>query len=449
MKIETSWILTKKRIVVMAAVIVAIMAIVPAVCYEIIALKTKDRIYDDLEKLPEREVGIVLGTGPTTMTGESNSYFLYRIDAAEELYKAGKIKYILISGDNSRKDYSEPDVMKDSLVARGIPEEVIYLDYAGFRTLDSVVRSKKVFEQTTMIVISQQFHNERSLALGDWQGMELIGYNAKETSSRFHTIRAHIREGFARVKLLLDMLTNKQPKFLGKPIEIGEGCIQSDINHISETQKNIVIEETNGLKIYYPQYTNIDLVCGEMPNPKENRVLFCCEAAFTGELLKEFKHSNIAGHHVSSGEYFKGYSSRANTGCFAFYNDTKTWDFCMNDYAKVLKSAVKRNGMAFGQSMIIYKGAVQKTIIPRNPSSKNEYRALCELNGKLCVIDTNGVMEYRRFVQCLMNTQVTHAIYLDMGGGWNYSYYRDNMNSTQFIHSQRIPYTTNWIVFSK
>ncbi|MDO4959619.1 MAG: ElyC/SanA/YdcF family protein [Prevotellaceae bacterium] len=204
--------------------------ILPVLAYSVVAYKAADRIYDDVKAIPYNEVGMVLGTGPTTVSGKANVYFSYRIDAVEELYKAGKIKFILISGDNSTKDYSEPDAMKDSLVARGIPYDVIYLDYAGFRTLDSVVRSKKIFGQNRMTVISQRFHNERSIILGDWQDMDLIGYNAKDTSLRFYHIKTHVREGYARIKLLLDIFVGKQPKFLGETIEIGDGKPQKDVN---------------------------------------------------------------------------------------------------------------------------------------------------------------------------------------------------------------------------
>lgn len=204
--------------------------VLPILAYSVVAFKASKRIYDDVTSVPYNEVGMVLGTGPTTVTGRPNSYFIYRLDATEELYKAKKIKFILISGDNSREDYSEPDAMKDSLVARGIPSDVIYLDYAGFRTLDSVVRSKKVFGQKKLTVISQRFHNERSIILGDWQDLDIVGYNAKETSSKFHRIKAHVREGYARIRLLIDILIGTQPKFLCNPIEIKEGNPQIDVN---------------------------------------------------------------------------------------------------------------------------------------------------------------------------------------------------------------------------
>lgn len=179
--------------------------------------------------MPYNDVGMVLGTGPKTKSGATNLFFLYRINAAAALYKAGKIKFILISGDNSREGYSEPDVMKDSLVTRGIPPKIIYLDYAGFRTWDSVIRAKEVFRQTKMTVISQQFHNERSIFIGDKFGMQLIGFNATNAPPEY-LFRAYLRENFARMKIFIDLLIDKQPHFKGKPIEIGEGKVQKDIN---------------------------------------------------------------------------------------------------------------------------------------------------------------------------------------------------------------------------
>lgn len=198
--------------------------------YFSVSWSAQDKIYTSIDNIPTRDVGLVLGTGPTTLTGKPNSYFYNRIDAAEQLYKNGKVKFLLISGDNSREEYSEPDMMKDELVVRGVPQEVIYLDYAGFSTLESVVRAKKVFGQDTLTVVSQQFHNERSIVLGKWQGMDIVGYNARGTQSKAHTMRAHVREGLARVKLYLDIVVNTQPTYLGDPIPIGEGLIQQDVN---------------------------------------------------------------------------------------------------------------------------------------------------------------------------------------------------------------------------
>ena len=103
------------------------------------------------------------------------------------------------------------------------------------------------------------------------------------------------------------------------------------------------IETTDDLTIYYPQYSNIDLACGQMPEKTDTSVIFCCEAAFTGELLKEFKHSNITGHHVSGGKFYRGYKCRPNTGCFVFYQNK--WKFLLHNYAEELRIAAENGGM--------------------------------------------------------------------------------------------------------
>ena len=131
-------------------------------CNVQVSKETKNLLYTDIAEVPAHKVGLLLGTNPYLRSGAPNKYFLYRIDAAVALYKAGKIEYILVSGDNHRNDYNEPEAMKQALMNNGIPEERIVLDYAGFRTLDSVVRAKKVFGNDTFIVISQRFHNERA-----------------------------------------------------------------------------------------------------------------------------------------------------------------------------------------------------------------------------------------------------------------------------------------------
>ena len=141
-------------------------------------------------------------------------FFKYRIDAAEQLYKAEKLNFILISGDeNSLDGVNEPQCMKDSLVARSVPADIIYLDGKGFRTLDSVVRAVKVYDIHSFVVISQRFHNERAIYLAEHLGLDLhdvYGYNAADATSNL-SILTYIREYFARVKVFLDLLTDKVP----------------------------------------------------------------------------------------------------------------------------------------------------------------------------------------------------------------------------------------------
>lgn len=182
--------------------------------YHWISFRTNHLIYDDLSAIPKNKVGLLLGTGKYAASGNINLFYKYRIDAAVKLYKAGKIEYILVSGDNSRKDYDEPSDFKNDLIAKGIPEENIFLDYAGFRTLDSVVRAKEIFGQTSITFISQKFHNQRAIYIAKHHNINAIGFNAKDV------YKSHFREYLARSKASLDLVFNIQPKFLGNPIKI-------------------------------------------------------------------------------------------------------------------------------------------------------------------------------------------------------------------------------------
>ena len=186
-----------------------------------IASQSRNYLYGDVINIPQNKVGLVLGTAKFLGYGQVNLYYQYRIEAAIALYKAGKISYIVVSGDNSRKTYDEPTQMKNDLVAGGIPENVIYLDYAGFRTLDSVVRIKEIFSQGSFTVISQRFHNERAVYLAHRHGLNAVGFNAKDVD-KYYGFKTNLREKLARVKVFVDISTHKKPKFLGEKIEIGD-----------------------------------------------------------------------------------------------------------------------------------------------------------------------------------------------------------------------------------
>lgn len=179
----------------------------------------KPLVYDDTKLIPENKVGLLLGTAPVLKSGRNNSYFDYRIEAAVELYKSGKIKYILISGDNRRLDYNEPLEMRKSLLKHNIPKSAIIHDYAGLRTLDSVVRAKRIFGLNRFTVISQRFHNERALYIAGRHGIEAVGYNARDVNASAG-LKTRIRELLARVKVFVDLAIEKQPRHLGEPIPI-------------------------------------------------------------------------------------------------------------------------------------------------------------------------------------------------------------------------------------
>lgn len=185
--------------------------------YSVITQRAGDDLYDSLEDLPVREVGLLLGTSPRTRKGTASEFFQNRIDAAVLLYQSGRIGYILASGDNSSMQYNEPIYMQKELMARGIPADRIVLDYAGFSTLDSVIRARKVFGQNAPIIISQRFHNERALYIAASQNMDAVAYNARDVGG-VAGLSVLVREVLARVKALLDVhVLNRAPKFLGDP----------------------------------------------------------------------------------------------------------------------------------------------------------------------------------------------------------------------------------------
>ncbi len=184
-----------------------------------IHLSTKGKTYDKIEDIPTNKVGIVLGTAKMLVEGGSNPYYAHRINAAIALYKAGKIRFILVSGDNGSIYYNEPNTIKKDLIKGGIPAKKIFLDYAGFRTLDSMVRAKYIFGLENVTVISQEFHNERAIYLAEKKRLNAIGFNAKGLSGK-EAIKIQIREYFARVKVFIDLILNTQPRFYGERVEI-------------------------------------------------------------------------------------------------------------------------------------------------------------------------------------------------------------------------------------
>ena len=177
----------------------------------IIAEKTKNQVYNNLETIPRSEYGLVLGASKYGKNG-LNVYFKYRMDATIALYSQGKIKKIIVSGDNHIKGYNEPLDMKNYLIDHGIPEQDIILDYAGFRTLDSVIRASLVFQASSITIISQEFHNQRALYIANAHDIPAIAFNAQDSKRSNYT---HLREYFARFLCLLDIhLFYTQPKYL-------------------------------------------------------------------------------------------------------------------------------------------------------------------------------------------------------------------------------------------
>ena len=189
-------------------------------CNLSISRYAKSKLYDSVDEIPYRRAALVLGTSPRGRNGGPNRFYMARINACVELFEANKVDRIIVSGDNRHTNYNEPEAMRRSLVERGIPDEVIFLDYAGFRTFDSVVRAHEVFRQPNFIVVSQKFHNERAVFIAGKKGIEAFGYNAEDVGFNYG-LMTYIRECFARCKVYIDLLTGKQPHFLGDPVDVG------------------------------------------------------------------------------------------------------------------------------------------------------------------------------------------------------------------------------------
>lgn len=201
------------------AIIVVVPLIMIIMSHLTIEWYSSDRTYSNIGEIPKNKVGLVLGTASRLVEGGVNPYYAHRIEATIKLFKAGKIDYVLVSGDNGTIYYNEPTTIKKDLVEGGIPEDKIFLDYAGFRTLDSVVRAKEIFGLNKVTIISQEFHNERAIYLASKKGLDAIGFNAQDISGN-EAMKVHYREYFARVKVFVDLALNIQPRFYGEKIEI-------------------------------------------------------------------------------------------------------------------------------------------------------------------------------------------------------------------------------------
>lgn len=175
-------------------------------------------LFDSVDAVPPHSVALVFGT--SDKIGErDNLYFTHRIDAAVELWEAGKVECLLVSGDNREKYYNEPDKMREALIERGVPKDKIVRDFAGLRTLDSVVRAKEVFRAPSVILVSQKFHNERAAYIARARGLSYSGYNAKDVAAGMG-LKTRLREVAARVAMWLDIrILNTQPRHLG-PLEV-------------------------------------------------------------------------------------------------------------------------------------------------------------------------------------------------------------------------------------
>lgn len=205
-----------KRILPVAAVLAAVFAVYA----NLKVIGFEELSFGNVAELPVEKACLVLGTSKYLSSGRENLFYTFRIAAAKQVYATGKCSVIVVSGDNRRKDYNEPEAMKQSLVEQGVPADRIYCDYAGGRTLDSVIRFRHIFGQTSGIVISQQFHNARAIYIGEGHGIALTGFNAREVGA-YGGLRTKMREALSRVRAVADVeILESEPRHYGEAVRL-------------------------------------------------------------------------------------------------------------------------------------------------------------------------------------------------------------------------------------
>ena len=207
----------KKKVLVISFIVLLIFTTVTYVCNYIIHHTTVDKLYTNAKSIPYNRVGLLLGTAKYTESGGINPYYLYRVEAAVELLKNKKIKYLVVSGDSSRARFNEPWSMRRDLINSGVDSTVIFLDCDCIRTFDSVVRLKEIYGQDTVTIISQPFHNERALYIASKKGLTAIGFNAKDIGG-ITGFKTQCREKLARVKVFIDFVFGIKPKYAGDKV---------------------------------------------------------------------------------------------------------------------------------------------------------------------------------------------------------------------------------------
>ncbi len=434
----------RKKICIAAAVLCVLALGLIVICDQAVAYNAKGLLYDSVDSIPRRKVGLILGTSPvSTWNGCRNYYFDHRIKAGAELYKAGKVDWLVVSGGdyrNTENGYDEPVAMRDSLMKQGVDSTRIILDYDGTRTLNSIAKIRNVYCQDSIIIISQEYHNERALFQAQHLGIDALGFNAKTPGRRTSWWRNRGREVLARVKLFIDIVRGLHP-------DIKESIVRDftavdrkmlAVGHIKTDLGDLICLKPDMARL------TMDMVCGEIPSPEDGSIFLAFAGAFTGT---EFDrgHANVAGDHVAGGKRFSGYRCKRNTGAFTWSAQAGP-QFFYQDYSSALDEAAKNGGMGFAQEMMIHNGAAVPTTRPLE--NRNVFRALClDADNQLALYESQGTVRFGNFIDALLAQGVKEALYTDMGQGWNYCFYRVNQSdkTPKYLHSTSLPYASNFI----
>lgn len=437
----------RKKLLLAISLIILLGIVGIIICDQMVAYNARQRLYDNVDSIPHRQVGLILGTSPVSKwTGGRNLYFDHRIKAGADLYKARRVDWLVVSGGdyrNSENGYDEPVAMRDSLIKQGVDSIHIILDYDGTRTLNSIAKVRDVYCQDSIVIISQKYHNERALYQARHLDVDAIGYSAATPGGRASWWRNRGREVLARVKLFIDIVRRVHPD-IKEPIVRDFTRSQPDVLEVSHFET-----EYGDLICLKPDMTRLrmEMVCGGVPSATNDSIILAFAGAFTG---KEFDkgHANVAGDHVVNGLRYKGYKCKRNTGAFT-WSPKSGPQFFYQDYSAALNNAANEGGMGFAQEMMIHGGARVATTRPAG--NVNVFRALClDSDGKLALYESQGQIRFGDFIDALLQRGVTEALYTDMGQGWNYCFYRNNHSDStpKYLHTQSLPYASNFITIS-
>ena len=435
----------RKKICIISVLIFILALVAIIVCDQSVGYNAKGRLYDNVDSIPHRKVGLILGTSPiSTWNGRRNYYFDHRIKAGTDLYKAGKVDWLVVSGGdyrNTENGYDEPVAMRDSLMKQGVDSARIVLDYDGTRTLNSIAKIRDVYCQDSITIISQKYHNERALYQAKHLGIDAIGYNAKTPGRRTSWWRNRGREVLARVKLVIDIIRGVHPD-IKEPMIRDFTKVKPDVltvSHIKTEYGDLICLKPDMDRL------QLEMVCGEIPSPENDSIILAFAGAFTGTEFDK-GHANVAGDHVAGGKRFKGYRCKRNTGAFT-WSSTSGPQFYYKDYTSALDNAAQEGGMGFAQEMMIHNGKAVQTTRPLG--NRNVFRALClNSDNQLALYESQGAITFGSFIDALLSQGVKEALYTDMGQGWNYCFYRVNQSdkSPKYLHSISLTYASNFII---
>lgn len=175
------------------------------------------------DTVPPRPVAIIFGAWVDD-AGDPSDMLADRVRTGVNLYKAGKVKALLLTGDNHIKSYDEPESMRQYALALGVPDSALVLDYAGFRTYDSCYRAREIFKVDQAILVTQAFHLDRALLTCNGLNVDSVGVAAdavrEEGYNKINLVISTVREFPSTLFTVLDLMGNRQPTFLGEPLPI-------------------------------------------------------------------------------------------------------------------------------------------------------------------------------------------------------------------------------------